>query len=180
MFSASEYDPDNILCSHIWFCSILLKLGIEGSILGVIIAIVSLSSKDPFKYYYIDDLNNYFNYIPNITFSYEKTCICNNKTLYHTCKEEDISKGCFNNFSDTIKNQNNCVRKLESPSFCDEIEESFIRNKGRKLSYIFSVNYQVIRKLSLANLIVTLSFIFLYIFSVIVEKKKKILNTTNI
>ena len=144
-------------------CYVCIKICAEISILGTIIAIVSLSSKDPFDNHIIGDLNNYFHHIPNIIISYENICICNNKILNHSCTEENISQGCYNSSSyNTIEYINKLKRNLESLSFCTDIEVSFIRNKGKRLSFIFSINYQVIRKLSISILVVTISFIFLF------------------
>ena len=47
------------------------------------------------------------------------------------------------------------------------MEESFKRNKGQKLSYIFDLKYQTIRKLNIALIIVILSFILLFIAMII-------------
>ena len=48
-------------------------------------------------------------------------------------------------------------RKLVSSSFCTDMQESFARNEGQKLDYIFNLKYQTIRKISIAFIIVTLS-----------------------
>ena len=50
------------------------------------------------------------------------------------------------------------------------MQESFVRNEGKMLSYIFSLNYTVIRRLSIAIHVVTISFIVL---DIIVEVLKK-------
>ena len=44
-----------------------IKVVFECLILQLIIIIVTLSSKEPLENHIIDDLNKYFNYIPNIT-----------------------------------------------------------------------------------------------------------------
>ena len=61
---------------------------------------------------------------------------------------------------------------MASDSFCTDIQESFIRNKGNKLSYIFNFRYQAIRKISIALTIVILSFIPLSIILSFILKKE--------
>lgn len=63
----------------------------------------------------------------------------------------------MNNISPSIFNYKKIFkRKLESDSFCDDIYDSFIRNNGRKISYIFDLNYETIYGISIALLIVIL------------------------
>ena len=43
------------------------------------------------------------------------------------------------------------------------MKESFTRNEGKKLSYIFDVNYKIIRRLAISQLAVTCSYVMLII-----------------
>ncbi len=61
---------------------------------------------------------------------------------------------------------------MASDSFCTDIQESFIRNKGNKLSYIFNFRYQAIRKISIALTVVISSSLLLIIIGIIIMKKK--------
>ena len=66
----------------------------------------------------------------------------------------------INNISPSIFNYKKFFkRKLESDSFCTDIYYSFVRNNGRKLSYIFDFNYETIHGISIALLIVILCHI---------------------
>ena len=57
------------------------------------------------------------------------------------------------------------------------MQESFARNEGKRLSYIFDLNYQTIRKISIALLVVSLSYVVLYIILIIffINAKKKVI-----
>ena len=48
------------------------------------------------------------------------------------------------------------------------MKESFKRNEGKELSYIFNLRYQTIRKINIALIVVILSYILLYIVVIIV------------
>ena len=81
------------------------------------------------------------------------------------------------------------LRQLESGSFCLDIYESFNRNKRRRLSHIFDLNYTIIHDISIALAFVhfcaAISFVILnvsnekYIFFIFlqrgVQKLKKII-----
>lgn len=142
------------------------KIVSEIVILVFIIILCSLSSKDPFKSDIIGNMTNYFNINPN-TYSIEGICICNNITYDHSCTEKNIVQGCLRINSDIIDFKPLITRKLASSSFCSDLMESFERNEGKKLSFIFDLNYQAIRKLSIALLIVDLSFIILTVVRLI-------------
>ena len=47
------------------------------------------------------------------------------------------------------------------------MQESFARNEGKRLSYIFDLNYQNIRKISIALLVISLSYVVLFIILII-------------
>ena len=141
----------------------ILRFGVEVGIFICICILVSLSSKDPFKSHIFGQMSNYFfNYLKTNN-SLVNMCICKNETFEHSCTIENELKGCFNITSDIVDLRPLYKRKLESGSFCTDMQESFARNEGRKLSYIFDLNYQVIRKLSISLLIVCISFAVLFI-----------------
>ena len=139
------------------------RFGAEIGIFICVCILVSLSSKDPFKSHIIGNMSNYFKNYPEVITSLVNMCICKSEIFEHSCTEEDNLKGCFNITSDNADFRPFFKRKLESGSFCTDIQESFARNEGRRLSYIFDLKYQVIRKLSIALLVVCLSFVFLII-----------------
>ena len=149
--------------------SLLIKISIESSIFTIICIIVSLSSKDPLDSHIIGNITNYFDYIPNII-SFENLCECNNEILNYSCTEENILQGCSNASSKIIEYKHLFKRRLKSKSFCEDMQLSFVRNEGKKLSYIFSLNYTIIRRLSITILVITLSFIGLYIILAIFLK----------
>ena len=137
-----------------------LKYCAEIAIFICICIIISLSSKDPFESYVIGNLTNYF-YTPlNDTTS--------NESLYNIKKLEFLYKKENSSF-----NRNFLKRKLKSYSFCGDMKEIFTRNTGKKLSYVFNLNYIVIRRLSIAILVVSLSYIVLYIIIIIFNNLKE-------
>ena len=109
-----------------------------------------LSAKNPFKSHIIGDLSNYFKNVPVNSSIIEDNCFCDNITFNRSCSEEDIIKGCKNiSSSSNVSNKSFTQRKLVSSSFCQDMQESFVRNKNKKLTYIFNLNYGTIRKISL-------------------------------
>ena len=148
------------------FIEFLRSLAEIGIFICVFI-LVSLSSKDPFKSHVIGNMSNYFNNYPEAITSLVNMCICKNETFDHFCTEEENIKGCFNITSEIDDFKPLFKRKLESDSFCTDMTESFARNEGRRLSYIFDLNYQAIRKISIALLVVCLAFVFLIVVMMI-------------
>ena len=140
-------NDNKISCTNLKYCA-------ELAIFICICIIISLSSKDPFQSYYIGNLTNYFNIPLNDTSS--------NESLYNIKKLEYLYKK-----DNSSLNQYFLKRKLKSHSFCGDMKEIFARNIGRKLSYVFNLNYKVIRRLSIAILVVSLSYIVLYIIIII-------------
>ena len=149
-------------CKKIIFCIEILHHICGMIIFGFVIALCTLSSKDPFKSHIIGDMTDYFNNYPNEKTQIESICNCNNVTYEYNCSKENMLEGCLNNSSDVIDLKPFLKRKLSSSSFCKDIQESFARNKGRKLKYIFDLRYQAIRKISIALLIVDLSSILFF------------------
>lgn len=108
--------------------------------------LVSISSKNPFQSHIIGDIDKYYNSYPvNTTFDLDKRRCEDNSTFNH------------NNTKENVKKLN--LRKLESDSFCEDIQESFVRNKMKRLSYIFNLKYEKIRGISIALLVLFLCMI---------------------
>ena len=98
--------------------------------LGALICICylcRLSSKFPFESHIIGNMTDYFYDIPN------------------TSSSDDI-----------IEYKPLSKRHLEFPSFCDDILNSFKWNQGRKLSYIFDFNYNIVRGLNITIVAIAL------------------------
>ena len=154
-------------------CQSIIK-GLDALVqLGIFICVCilcSLSSKEPFKSHIIGDINNYF-YESSI--STDKQCICSNFTFNHTCTEEELSQGCEDISLDKLKINHSFLRKLVSDSFCDDQHDSFVRNKDKKISYLFDLNYGLIRKFSITLLVLTLSNIPLTILFIFIFKCSK-------
>ena len=138
-------------------CSLIIRVHMESAIFFLVIGIACFSSKDPFKSHVIGDLSKYFKVAPASSNQNESICICNNTTYEHPCTEENILEGCLNYFPNMVNFKPFVERKLVSSSFCTDMQESFARNEGQKLDYIFNLKYQTIRKISIAFIIVTLS-----------------------
>ena len=156
-------------CKTFLIISEFLLLGVELGIFICVCIIVSISSKDPFKSHIIGNITNYFSYFPDSTSSLKSMCICKNETFEHFCSKENDLNGCFNISSDIDDFKPLFKRKLESDSFCTDMRESFARNEGQKLSYIFDLNYQIVRKLSIALLVVCLSYLVSSVIGIIFE-----------
>ena len=131
--------------------------------------IVSLSKSNPFKYHIIRDIDRYYSEIlaNNDTYSFKNSKYDNiiiNETLLKEkmFNDTDILSDenaieDINNISPNIFNYKKFFkRKLESDFFGADIYDSFVRNNGRKLSYIFDFNYETIYGISIALLIVIL------------------------
>ena len=97
----------------------------------------------------------------------ENQCICGNVTLNHYCTEEELNQECEEFSPRNIKIKRLFLRRLVSDSFCMDMYDSFLRNKDKKISYIFDLNYTKIRNISIAILVLTLSFIVLVILALI-------------
>ena len=147
-----------------------LKFYVEATIFGLVITLCTLSSKDPFKSHIIGDISNYFKILSNTSDSAENVSIIETSLMNPSYMPENISQEYFNNSYDfiDIKYLLKEKRKLASDSFCVDMEESFKRNEGQKLSYIFDLRYQTIRKINIALIIIILSFILLTIAAIIV------------
>ena len=158
-----------------------LKCFVELVIFGAISYLCEVSSKDPFKYHIIGNITNYFYDFQNQNNTIFNTSINKyiNETLDQLSIEEGTFQGSSNIYPDNIDFRSLFRRKLASFSFCTDMQESFGRNEGKRLSYIFDLNYQIIRKLSISIVVVVLSFIILFISAsfleyYIVEMGKKI------
>ena len=90
-----------------------------------------------------------------------------------TCTEEELSQGCEDISLDKLKINHSFLRKLVSDSFCDDMHDSFVRNKDKKISYLFDLNYGLIRKFSITLLVLTLSNIPLTILFIFIFKCSK-------
>ena len=160
---------------HPIYCIFCLNTCIELACFICIIILCHISSKNPFKNHIIGDLRNYFTIIEE---NNDETLILRNirnivsnysqirKRL--TLDENDTNMPLENKMNRTI-----FLRHLVSKLFCEEIKDYFIRFNGRKLSYIFDLNYEIVHKLSIANLVVTCGLIFFYIIIAIFHKKLK-------
>ena len=124
--------------------------------------IVNLSSKDPFESHFIRDINNYFNNIQNQS-------LYNIKMLDELYKPENPFQNDLNESTDNSTYKYIFKRKLESNSFCEDMRESFTRNEGKKLSYIFDVNYKIIRRLAISLLAVTCTYVMLIIIIILIQ-----------
>lgn len=106
----------------------------------------SLSRKNPFENHIIGDLNLYFlNISDEISVTTPSETISNYTNI--TMQQKDISEYVISNSS--------FLRTLVSVSFCRQLYKEFEEMKGEKLSDIFDLNYGKIRKISLANVIIS-------------------------
>ena len=142
-------------CSKFLKClDALIQIGI----FVCICFLCGLSSKDPFKSHRIGNITNYFKVNYNNSNLLDVECQCGDAIMNHTCSEEEINQGCKIISFENIQIRKNLRRRLASSSFCGDMYDSFVRNKGRKLSFVFDLNYGIIRGLSIATMIVSLCF----------------------
>ena len=149
----------------IFVCLFILKVLLDYISFGLVARIAQLSSKNQLGKHFIGNISDYY-YLNPITHSpFQKNVLNSIEEFNYLNKDNNISKKNVINFSQNYDNKH--LRKLESNSFCIDIFESFVRNKNRKLSYIFDLNYNIIRGLSIPILVVSffvpISFIILNI-----------------
>ena len=119
-------------------------------------------------------MSNYFKMPSTSSDSTENIHISDTILINPSFLPENISQEYLNNSLNNsleiidIKYSLKEKRQLASDSFCEDMEESFKRNKGKELSYIFNLRYQTIRKINIALIVVILSYILLYIVVIIV------------
>ena len=126
----------------------ICQQNVELAIFVCICILCSLSSKNPFKKEKIGNINKYFKHIP------DNQILESQQNILNIANDQD------NNIENNeFKDEMNYIfrRKLASESFCMDMYESFRRNEGKKMSYIFNIRYQSIRKISIALLCVNLS-----------------------
>ena len=112
---------------------------VEVTIFGLVIALCTLSSKEPFKSHIIGDMSNYFKMSSTTSDSPENIPLSDTILINPSSLPENISQEYLNNSFDItdIKYSLKEKRQLASDSFCEDIKESFKRNEGKELSYIF-------------------------------------------
>ena len=152
------------------------KIIIEITSFTLVCILVNLSKNNPFEEHFIGNLNNYFNDSEtNIIFNRTNITKYNNKLLINKFSIKNLLNKSENSFVD-IKIKISKYRKLVSESFCFEIRDKFEKYKGKKLSSIFDVNYDIIHLYSIINLIISLilvgSLIIFGIFSIFEYNKK--------
>ena len=154
------------MCSYIF---VILKSLVEITIFGLVIALCTLSSKEPFKSHIIGDMSNYFKVPSTPSDSVENISMTDTILMNPSSIPNNISQDYLNGSNNIIdiKYLLKEKRHLVSDSFCVDMEESFKRNEGQKLSYIFNLRYQTIRKINIALIIVILSFTALNIALII-------------
>ena len=153
------------LLKVIFVCLFILKIILDYISLGLVVAVAGLSSGNRLEKHFIGNISDYY-YLSPITHSpFRKNALSSNEARKCLNKDNNVSKKNVIDFSRNYGGGR--LRKLESSSFCIDIFESFVRNKDRKLSYIFDLNYNIIRGLSIPIFVVSffvpISFIVLNI-----------------
>jgi len=132
----------------------LLKWGCEIGIFITIWLLFKLSSENPFDNHIIGNLSNYFYDVEN------NSSIINSISFNKNEQKNTTSSGYLLNntqkiiFSEHFIEKKTNLRKLVAGSFCSEIRGYFDEFKGKKLSNIFDLNYDAIRKLTVAIVVV--------------------------
>jgi len=121
----------------------ILRYLIEIASFICVCILVSLSKNDPFEEHTIGNLSKYFKNVLDQ----------DNTTLIAKESADNIIKNVSSGPDDNIEKIK--IRKLISESFCYEIQDNFIRFKGKKLSSIFDLNYNKIHKISIADLVIS-------------------------
>ena len=121
-------------------CFNILKFLVEVTIFGLVIALCTLSSKEPFKSHIIGDMSNYFKMPSTNSDSPENIPLSDTILINPSSLPENISQEYLNNSLNNsleiidIKYSLKEKRQLASDSFCVDMEESFKRNEGKELS----------------------------------------------
>ena len=132
----------------------ILKLLCELGILVAVWYLFKLSSDNPFDNHIIGNLSNYFYDVEN------NSSIINSISFNKNEQKNTTSSGYLLNntqkiiFSEHFIEKKTNLRKLVAGSFCSEIRGYFDEFKGKKLSNIFDLNYDAIRKLTVAIVVV--------------------------
>jgi len=163
---------------HPIMCMMLFTVCIELACFICVCILCHISSKNPFKNHIIGDISNYF---INIKENTDETPILDSNQII-VSNSDQVRRRYISNDNDTNLHSENKVnnkiflRHLVSRLFCTEMQDYFIRFNGRKLSYIFDLNYEKIHKLSIATLVVSSIMIFFYILICALHKilKKKV------
>ena len=155
-----DYDFSREEC-YVYQC-ICLKLFAELAGFICICILCGLSSKNPFESHKILNVSYYFYESSNITTN-DNITLNNNVSI-----ESNLS--IISEYNALEKNMKK--RKLISESTCSEIRDNFIKYKDSPLSNIFYLNYGKIRKISLANLIISCAIIVFIVVSSLFDKIK--------
>ena len=148
-----------------------LKVALDLFSLYLVNQIASLSSGDPFNEHFIGNISIYYYLDPNTQAPFKNRILSSNQTLNYIHEIDNNEKKVKFNFYQN--SNNNYLRKLESKSFCSDIYESLVKNKNRRLSYLFDTNYNIILGLSIPLSIV--SFLAIFSFMILnVDNEKKI------
>ena len=144
----SEDDCKDCNLNIIFLCP---KMLVEIGSFVCICILVHLSKTNPFKVHIIGDLTLYFNDVDkeNITI-------------------DDINTNI--SITNNVTNKSSGLRYLVSESFCSDIHDKFKKYKGSKLSSIFELNYEIVHRLSLVNMIVSTALLFILILAIIFRK----------
>ncbi len=132
----------------------LLKWGCEIGIFITIWLLFKLSSENPFDNHIIGNLSNYFYDVEN------NSSIIDSISFNKNGQKNTTSSGYLLNntqkiiFSEHFIEKKTNLRNLVAGSFCSEIRGYFDEFKGKKLSNIFDLNYDAIRKLTVAIVVV--------------------------
>ena len=137
---------------------LILRYLIEIASFICVCILVSLSKNDPFEEHIIGNLSEYFKNVLDQ----------DNTTLIAKESADNIIKNVSSGPDDNIEKIK--IRKLISESFCYEIQDNFIRFKGKKLSSIFDLNYNKIHKISIADLVISCVIFVSLIIAVIIIK----------
>ena len=156
----------------ICFAVKILFFSLEDVSFVCICIIVSLSKSNPFKSHIIGNIDKYYSYVFSNDDIYSfKNYTHDNISINATLLKEKIfndsdilqNKNALENINKSSLNISNYKkifkRKLESSSFCIDMYDSLVRNNGKRLSYIFDLNYETIHGISIALLVVILVFI---------------------
>lgn len=145
----------------------IIKLILEIISFSLVCLLCSLSSKNPFDKITIEDRKIYFYDKININITNEKRNPNNNNNSYDSPIEPTqlvTEENC------SSVNGSDCPRvDSASPSFCDDMYNSFERNKNQNLSYIFDLNYDSIRKFSLLTMITFSCYLILFVTNFILK-----------
>lgn len=118
------------------------------------------------KYFYV--IQSSLDQIHFTSFN-QKQCICDNEILNDFCTEEQIQAGCKDIALNQNKNLQSFLRFLEKDFSCENYKNKILNVDYENLGEIFILNFNIINKMALVLIILTIIAFSIFIAIIIAE-----------